>query len=265
MRDINAWAYHTDFGTLCSNAALDKASGLSYPAGNSQGQSGWHVAIPFEKLHDLATKLSDGIPMPRQYCGQFWADCDKVERGEIVRLAIIAHGDQGCKVAVDGKKTPLLTPDNIASFHADLHTIGLYTREQGSTILMMGCLAGQGAPGTRLLMQLSQIWPGRRVVGFSTIGYRHPGEMKRPGEACELPGMRDTDATDYLFAMNTRRFDQLWPDLLKLPWASDTSLHAKVVRNGTLEQCPQGELCGNPSAAPQPVRQQQKLHQPKGR
>jgi len=41
--------------------------------------------------------------------------------------------------------------------------------------------------------------------------YRHPGEMKRRGETCELPGMRDTDATAYIFA-DPHRFDRLWSD-----------------------------------------------------
>jgi len=36
MRDINVWAYHTDFGSLCRNAQLDNATGLSYPVGTSR-------------------------------------------------------------------------------------------------------------------------------------------------------------------------------------------------------------------------------------
>lgn len=247
MRDLNIWAYHEDLGTLCRDAGLDDSTGLSYPAGNEQGQAGWHVAVRFSNLKDLAKKLSDGLPTPKELCGNWHDDCETVVRGEIVRLAILAHGDQGGQVAINGRShLPILTASNVSSFHADLHSIGLYTREKGSTILFMGCLAGQGELGTRLLVELSRVWPGRQVVAFATTGYRHPGAMKRRGEPCELPGMRDTDAPSYLHA-NPNRFDKLWKDFAKMPWASETSLHAKVVKNGKVDRCPDGEMCLEPA------------------
>jgi hypothetical protein len=262
MRDINVWAYHTDFGQLCRNARLDKPSGLSYPAGNDQGQADWHVAVPFDNPADLAKKLAAGLPMPKEFCGKWYNDCDPIARGEVVRLAICAHGDQGGKVAISGKRNPpFLTADNVSTYHADLNTIGLYTRESGSTIVLAGCLAGQGTEGTRLLSELSRVWPGRQVVGFTTVGYRHPGMMKRPGEPCELPGMRDTDAHDYLMA-NPPKWDKQWSDFAALPWASDVSIHAKVVLNGRVTRCPPDELCSEPPpakpAVPAPPVQRQR-------
>jgi len=249
MRNINVWAFSTDFGSLCRNAQLDESTGVSYPSGSTQGQAGWHVAVPFATLAELASKLAAGLPMPAKFCGNYWDDCDPIQRGEVVRLAICAHGDQGGRVAVDGKNhRPFLEASTITSYHASLHTIGLYTREQGSTILMMGCLAGQGSGGTELLKGLSRVWPGREVVGFSTVGYRHPGEMKRRGEACEMPGMRDTDATDYLYA-NPPRWDRQWSDFAAMPWASEASTHAKVVVNGRVTRCPPGEVCEPPKPA----------------
>jgi hypothetical protein len=219
MRDINVWAYHADFGTLCLNAKLDTSTGLSYPTGDTHGQAGWDVAVKFSTLDDLTKKLSDGLPMPPQFCGQRFKDCEPVARGEISRLAIMAHGYHGGLVMVNGKgSSTFLTPDTVASFHNSLRTIGLYTRAK-STILFTSCLAGQGEDGTRLLKGLSGVWPGRWVVGFSTIGYRHPGAMRRSGDFCKLPGVRGTDAHDELFA-NRARFDKLWGDLEKMPWAS---------------------------------------------
>ena len=103
---------------------------------------------------------------------------------------------------------------------------------------------GQGDAGTRLLVALSRVWPGRRVVGFSTVGYRHPGEMGRRGEACELPGMRDTDAPAYIFA-DRLRFDRQWSDFEAMPWASESSPHAKIVVDGRVTHCPTGELWDN--------------------
>lgn len=242
MRELNVWAYNTDFGTLCRWGQLDQATGLAYPKGNQQGQAGWDVTIPFDSLKDLAARLSKGVPMPKQYCGNYLYDCAEIARGEIVRLAIMAHGNQGGVWLPNGKSREALKPDTVAGYHADLHTIGLYTQES-ATILLTGCLSAQGEPGARLLGVLSGIWPGRKVVGFTTVGYRHPGMMKRRGEACELPGMRDTDATDELYA-DRQLFDSLWSDLEKMPWSGEQSTHAVVVKDGTVMRCPKGELCG---------------------
>jgi len=247
LRDINVWAYHFNFGTLCRNAALDDGTGLSYPAGNSKGQAGWHVSIGFESLEDLAKKFKAGVALPPQFCGNWFEDCDPIRRGEVVRLALMAHGNEGGQWLANGKEKPAITPDNVALFHDALHEIGLYTREQGATILLMGCLAGKDSRGTQLLMLLSKIWPGRLIVGFSTIGYRHPGQMKRVGEPCELPGMRDTDAWGELDARNKlKKFEELWTNFAKMPWAYEMSSHAKVIRNGSLERCPDGEVCSSP-------------------
>jgi hypothetical protein len=252
MRSINVWAYHKDFGSLCRNARLDATTGLSYPKGDQQGQADWNIAVPFESLEDLAKKFTGGLSMPREFCGNWFKDCDPIDRGEILRLAIMAHGNQGGIVAINGKADPeKLSPDNVDSFHAHLHTIGLFTRTK-STILFASCLAGQGDSGTRLLIALSKVWPGRWVVGFSTLGYRHPGMMKRRGEPCELPGVRDTDATDELYA-DTRRFDKQWNDFEKMPWTSEASINAKVVRDGIVERCPPGELCTKQPAIPVPA------------
>jgi hypothetical protein len=219
-----------------------------------QGQAGWDVAVKFSTLDELAKKLSDGLPMPGQFCGKRFADCEPIARGEISRLAIMAHGDHGGSVAVNGKNNPtVLTADNVSSFHNSLHTIGLYTRDK-SIILLTSCIAGQGEAGTRLLKALSAVWPGRWVVGFSTLGYRHPGAMKRVGEPCELPGMRDTDAPHPLFG-NPYRFDKVWGDFKKMPWASENSINAKVVLNGTVQRCPPGESCGPAKPATKPAPQ----------
>jgi hypothetical protein len=82
-------------------------------------------------------------------------------------------------------------------------------------------------------------------VAFTTIGYRHPGAMSRPGGHCELPGMRDTDAAADLYA-NPVKWDSQWSDQKALPWASEGSPHAKIVKDGTILRCPNDELCGDP-------------------
>jgi hypothetical protein len=258
MRSINVWAYHVDFGTLCRNGALDKSTGLSYPQGNEQGQAGWHVTVPFESLNGLARRLSAGVAMPKQFCGNWIKDCDAIQRREIARLAILAHGDQGGVWAANGKQSTLVTTKNVAKYQADLNTIGLYTSES-ATILLCGCLSGQGAEGTNLLIALSRTWPKRTVVGFRTLGYRHPGAMKRLGEPCELPGMRETDATAELYA-NPPKYDAQWSDFKKMPWAAATTRFAKVVEDGHVIRCPEGELCTTLDVAKPPVTTKHGTH-----
>jgi len=259
MRQINVYAYHSDFGTLCRYAVLDEGKGLSYPAGNEQGQAGWDVTIRFESPGDLARKLKAGIPMPAEYCGNKFQDCNSIQRGEIARLGLMAHGDQGGVWAANGKNaSALITPENVASYHDDLHAIGLFTNEQ-STVILVGCLSAQGEPGTKLLAALSRIWTHRTIVGFTTLGYRHPGAMKRLGEPCELPGMRDTDAPSGLYADSKykRKLDMQWSDFDKLPWASEKSLHVKIVKDGFVVRCPSDEQCGPAPARPKPAAKKQ--------
>jgi len=88
-----------------------RKAGLSYPKGNSQGQAGWHVTILFTSLSDLAKKLSSGVAMPKEFCGNIFDDCDPITKGEINRLAFLAHGDQGGVWAANGKKGTLVTAD----------------------------------------------------------------------------------------------------------------------------------------------------------
>jgi hypothetical protein len=237
MRSINVWAYSADFGTLCHNARLDPTKGR--PAGDD----GWDVAVRFTSALDLATKLANGVPMPKQFCGRWFKDCEAIAPGEIARLALLAHGDKGGLVAINGDmKEPYLTPDTIPQFENHLATIGHYTK-QNAIILLQGCIAGQGEAGTELLIRLSRIWPGRTVVGFATMGYRHSGEMIRPGEGCENPGMRETDAFSYDEAESrgNRAFASKWNDLKAMPWASQFSPQAKAAREGYLTKVPKSE------------------------
>ncbi len=244
MREISLWAYHERFGTICRDARLgggDKSK-LGYPEGTERGQAGWQMAVKFANAHDLAEQLKAGLKTPGFFCGRWLdsSDCDPIQRGEVKRLAILAHGLRG-EIIIDGEGKPPLTVKNISDFHDDLHNIGLFT-DKGSTILFMGCLAAQGAEGTALLQTASTIWPGRTIVGFTTLGYRHPGAMKRSGEACEEPGMRDTNSLYTMIrGQSLKEFDPFWSDLTKLPWASETSPHAKVVRDGVVVRWPVGE------------------------
>jgi hypothetical protein len=249
VRNVNVWASHTDFGNVTANPGK-YLKDLKYPSGDSRGQGGWNVPLRFANLDDLAAQLERGVKVLDEFYPSDVGSrgAPPIRRGEIARLAIMVHGTQGGRLMVNGKVSPRqLAADTIRDYQTALTKIGLFTKPQLSTILFMGCLAGQGDPGTRLLAGLSRVWPGRTVVGFTTIGYRHPGAMTPVASdyGAELPGMRDTDIPSGIFVGPSalQKLDAAWNDPAKLPWASEESLHAKVLRDGVVVRCPAGEVC----------------------
>lgn len=242
---FTVWASSRDVpGVVCSDArlgGLDPESrvpsrrhvgdGLPplYPGGivddrpGGSGQGGWDRGISFSSLEDLARALS-GHPFTA---------------GSVSRLAINVHGLSGL-LLVDGDGREGLTADNCyrPPFRTSVDKIGLATRRD-AVILFMGCLAGQGPEGTRLLKQLSKSWPGRQVVAFTTVGFAPAGMMHRAGAGCTEPGMRDTDVEYAGFGPGandptTRRLGEMWPNLQAMPWASERSPHAKIALRGLI-------------------------------
>jgi hypothetical protein len=260
LRQINVYAYNADFAERLLACPYLPDATIEYPAGSNTGQAGWDVAFQFTDVKDLAEKLEAGVTMTAQTKRRFG---DRhglpIRRGEIARLAVMAHGQQGGEWSVNGKKyVPVMakpgpTAESVESLAPYLHRIGLYTRPGLSTIILMGCLAGQGQGGTELLMALSQIWPGRKVVAFDVLGNRHPTAMFRSlaeagfvGEVGSYAGMKLTwfrSEFEYLARQreNQDEIDRRWPTL---EWASESSKeHAKVVLDGKVLQCPAGEVC----------------------
>lgn len=233
----SVWASHSSVVPVCADARRSSTS--------SSGQGGWDFGIRFTGLSDLVSNLDKGMSMPASYCGNYWYDCQvpfKSEKssGVLERLAINSHGIEG-ELQINGTSTPGITADNVSTYGADLKAIGDYLVVGGS-VFLMGCLAGRGKAGTELLVALSRIWGGCRVIGFSTIGYRSSGGMKATGDSCFAPGMRDTDETSsWSESQMDKRFKSMWYDMTKLPWASSTSPHAKIAKNGAITKWPDGE------------------------
>jgi hypothetical protein len=250
VRNVNVWASHIDFGMVLAEP-IQFGRKIQYPDGDMHTQAGWHVTLVFSNLADLAAQLNKGVTVPDAFYPSDVGTrgAPPIRPGEINRLAIMAHGDQGGVAMVDGKEPAkadpanALTTNTFDTYRPILGRIGAFTKPT-STILMMGCLAGQGEPGTQLLKLLSAVWAGRNVVGFRTIGYRHPGEMTK-GAPNELPGMKETDVDSEVMWKkrgNVERQQILWAKN-QLPWASEQSPYAKVVRNGTVLKCPRDEIC----------------------
>lgn len=246
------WAEAPDVpGSVCEDARLrgGKEKGLKYPQGKTFGQAGWDLGIHFKSLSDLANQLTRQPVLP-------------IKRGQVTRLAIHVHGKPGM-IFPSGKnrKNLALTADNISSYHKDLHAIGLST-SRNSTILIVGCVAALGAAGDRLFEALCRVWPERRVVGFTTIGYVSGGDQKRPYTKCTEPGMRDTDSTSKMLTweLQQQEIGPIWKDLKRLPWASERSPNAKVFMNGKIIKKPKIDTVVKPNKK-RPLREDKELYE----
>jgi Domain of unknown function (DUF4347) len=245
------WAYHQDLGTLCDNAQLgagrtEKPDAPKRYQMEFKGQTGWDVALRFTGLADLVSQLAGGIRPPSFACTTeavisippWRQNCPDISDLKIARLAILAHGDRPGQVLLEGKAKVAngLNAGNVEQHEELLKKMGGFLAADAE-VLFMSCIAGRGQAGAELLIKLSKLWAGCKVVGFTTIGYRHPGAMKRLGEACEEVGMRETDAPDPIY-INHDRLGKMWFDLEKLPWSSASTPHAKVALNGVIIQSP---------------------------
>ena len=249
LRNINVLAFpRHDFGKLHRCPYLRDPS-IEYPSGDHGGQAGWDIALPYDNIVDLADQLEAGVKMDAgtEYrFGPRWAQ--PIQRGEISRLAFMTHGDQGGEWYANGKQYfPVVAKPHAKAEPAEaaaptLRRVGRYTKPFGSTIILLGCMAGQGIGGTDLLMALSDIWPRCTIVGFDVIGYRHPGTMTKghAGDG-EYSGMK---LTWYRSELEFRgsgesKVQAKWDEL---EWASEFSKeHVKTVMDQRLLRCPPGE------------------------
>jgi Domain of unknown function (DUF4347) len=242
---ITVWAENKDApGIPCEDARLRENGSLSkrsYPDGTASGHAGWDWGISFNHLGNLVTKLTI-LPTPSRLCGNILFDCPEVQPGQVFRLAICAHGAPG-EFEIDGRGKKLLTAVRIRTIKPLrnlLKEIGNVLSDD-AVVLLMGCNAGAGTKGSDLLIELSKIWPNRKVVGFTRIMTFGWGR-KRLGDPCSEPGYRDTNETEECPGRyaeqrekcELQRYTNDWNDLIKLPWGSEFSPHAKVAQNGKI-------------------------------
>jgi len=235
MAEINMWAYKSPDFFVCSDARLDENVDKAYPEGNEHGQAGWDIAVGFNGLLDLSLKMTIGVSKP---CDNWFSACPTTAQDKINRLAIQAHGVAG-SILVDSSEEGL-TIDRFSSYIPFLQLIGLKLSRE-SLVLFPSCLSAQGKAGTELFVAISKLWPSTTVVGFSTLGYTQAA-MRRTGDMCENPGVRSTDNSSTVFSkQDDDTYKSLWSDFKALPWASENSPYAKVVKNGAVLKWPMGE------------------------
>lgn len=287
MRAIHVWAYHSelpDQGRVqhCQDARVGNGSrllgqGQRYPDGNWSGQAGWHIALPFDDLADLAERLEQ-FDLP-DYMGG-----GRIQRGELQTLSIDAHGSPG-RFFCNGIRGRQLRSRTVSSFRGPLRRIGLLTASSrhtardpvygsgdtswdASTIMLMGCNSARGADGDRLLTRLSYEWPHRLVVGFSvTIAHLRSIYRLHEGTAqeCVRPFPLDSGRSDLHTDGVDEYLSTLDPtDATRIPFASPTSPNAKVAQDGAIIRRPADDdgtsttrsrgLVGRPTRGRQPIQ-----------
>lgn len=247
MARVAVWASGPGTPTsVCEDARLGGQPART--RSTSSGQAGWDLGVNFASLTDLATKLStlqlpEWVlgPFPALNAGRYYArePSRHIMHGEIRALAINAHGEHN-HLQTSGRSQVGLRPSTLMENLGDLITIGRFLAPD-ATIYLMGCVVvPPDEQQARLLFSLSRWWPGRRVVGYQTVGYQAGGDMTRPAHwgSCAEPGMRDGDQTTLTLTQRERdevygsRWNRVTVDYrVGLPWATAWSPHAVVVRS----------------------------------
>ena len=221
------WAYSRNVpGRTCADARLlSEPTNLHYPSGNDRGQAGWDIGLMFGDIPDLADKIREATAAQAASCARSNRRADPVSR-----LAINVHGDPG-KIDADGTGAVYDFDALWRKYSSAIRTIN-NALSPGASVLIMGCNVARGDAGAKFLMDASSTaFPGHQVVGFTTIG--ETMRQFRSGGQCSEPGMRDTpyeSPSEGSSAMKAEREKEL----LTLPWASETSPHAKIALNGKI-------------------------------
>jgi len=116
---------------------------------DNAAQTGWSHVFKFHGLSDLVIQLRRASLM-----------------GQVTKLGIVAHGDTNGFAKLDRGLTFESAPTFKAEF-LQLHGFLIaYAR-----VIFFSCIAGGGAPGTKLLNFLSgHCLPHRHVIGFEVFG-----------------------------------------------------------------------------------------------
>jgi hypothetical protein len=211
------WAYSSNVpGRTCADARLlGGGTNILYPAGNDSGQAGWDIGLMFSTLGDLGAKLDTAM---------------KSRPDKITRLAINVHGNPGV-IDANSSGTSYGFWDLWNKYSSQIVFIRIQLAPL-APVLIMGCQVAAGDIGAQFLCDMSKTaFPGHKVVGFTTIG--ETLRQFRAGEQCSEPGMRDTPydtPSEGIPELKLAREKEVFT----LPWASETSPHAKIALDGVI-------------------------------
>lgn len=164
-------------------------------------------------------------------------------RGSIEKLGLLVHGDEGVlKTGATGDN--LVTPERIVAdslLRAKLTDIRDYLRGN-AVVSFYSCSAGASERGSRLLVELSRIWPGRTVIGSITKGYRFGTLTAADFRDTLLTVIEQLPGTNHFYVpgQSTRAGRGVFflpPTLPKFLAVAST---IKKARNGAIIQMPSG-------------------------
>jgi hypothetical protein len=205
------------------------------------------VSVVFDDLHDLVTKLGSfkGFVAGPKAKPLAKSELGPLEAGGIQQLVMICHGSPGVLfvngVDEHGNSGTFLAPSTLSTYSSDLKELGKYLAAD-ATVRFDGCNAGSDTyepskpRGTDLLIALSKLWPGIRVVAFTDYGIG-----------------QETDSSPHRFVA-AEDSDIHYPepepaftpaDALKGSWRSEYSPHARIARDGAITKQPAPDVLRN--------------------
>lgn len=126
--------------------------------GRWQSGNGFDRVLPraFRNITDLAAMIADAVPAH-----------------SIRRLGLIVHGEEG-ELRTGATGDNLVTPHRIRHDMALRRALGRIEEhlQPHATVEFYSCSAAASRRGSDLLSALSQLWPGRTIVGAISKGYR---------------------------------------------------------------------------------------------
>jgi hypothetical protein len=253
---------------------------ITKPADTGKGL-GWHFPLKFKTIEDLAAQLKAGFEIPEKSRKELDAPMrnpSTIRKGEIVKLALVGHGDSGGILRLNGngpdftnsqcrecQLRPALSPAwpdsqmrgegtgkpcgkcfdyrSIREHEDALRTIGSFLSEFGATLYLFNCSAGMGQAGTLLLETIWDILGKDKPVSDNRhriIGFNRQAylELSAVG-GCTLLTAR---------VMNPHvsgKYTEYWNDYKNMPRATDKHKCAKIyalgISGGTVVQWPETE------------------------
>ena len=187
------WAWHTGTGSWSKN---------------DPDKTGWSHQVEFSGLRDLLLKLNALRPSIK---------------GQITKLGIVAHGDEGGVVG----SGPKLTADTAASIATDLQQLDGFLASY-ARLIFFSCIAGDGERGTSFLNLLSgRFFLHRHIIGFDVFGLYAPVGGSAPGE------VNAADQNKFSIAAGPKGKD---PCLTEYSWYAKWSLDGRVIKKSANDE-----------------------------
>lgn len=144
-------------------------------------------------------------------------------KGQITKLGIVAHGDDGGLVKIG----PDLTADTAASMAADLQQLDGFLASY-ARVIFVSCIAGAGQRGSAFLNLLSgRFFPHQHIIGFDVFGLFAPELANAPG------AVNAADLKKKPTAAGPKGKD---PRLTEYSWYSKWSLDGRIIKKSLKDQ-----------------------------